>query len=324
MPFEVIRNDIGKMVVDAIVSPSGEYPKNNGRVGNLLAKLGGEKFVEAREKIGKIEFGKSIVSPGFNLSSDNVIHTSIPRYKTNNSIKLLRECYRSALILAKEKGFESIAFPLLGAGENKFPKKLAFEIAISEIREFLDENDMLVFLVVFDKDSFMVSKKLFDSIVSYIDDRYEEEIRSDIGAIYRDSCYESRASSCSFLGEELDEYNINRIKKQTFSENLMYEIEMRKIIPSKLYKKANIDRRHFSKIRNNPNYQPSKNTAIAFALALELDLDETFDFLETAGYTLTYSSRFDIIIMYCIEHKIYDIFQVNEILYKFEEPLLGY
>lgn len=121
----------------------------------------------------------------------------------------------------------------------------------------------------------------------------------------------------------ISEYDLEQQLENSFSEELLSIIEKRNLKSVDVYRRANIDRKHFSKIKNNPGYQPSKVTAIAFALAFELDLDETEDFIGKAGYKLTHSSRFDIIIEYCIENKIYNVLEVNDILYDFGENLIG-
>ena len=108
-----------------------------------------------------------------------------------------------------------------------------------------------------------------------------------------------------------------------FSETLLRLIDQTGLKDSAIYSRANVSRQHFSKIRNNPGYRPTKPTAIAFAVALALDLDQTRDLIGRAGYALTRSSKFDLIIMYFLERGIHDLHQINAALYEFDQPLLG-
>ena len=120
--------------------------------------------------------------------------------------------------------------------------------------------------------------------------------------------------SLEFLLENLD---------AGFAETLLTLIDLSGKKDSEVYKKANVDRKLFSKIRNNPEYKPSKPTALAFAFALELDLYETKEFIGRAGYALSRSSKFDIIVEYFLLHRNYNIFELNNVLYEFDQPLIG-
>ena len=111
--------------------------------------------------------------------------------------------------------------------------------------------------------------------------------------------------------------------ESSFSEALFKYIDDKGLTDPEVYKRANLDRKLFSKIRKNKNYKPSKNTALALAVALELNLDETKDFIGKAGYALTRSSKMDIIVEFFIKQNNYDIFELNEVLFYYEEPLLG-
>ena len=114
------------------------------------------------------------------------------------------------------------------------------------------------------------------------------------------------------LMEQLDE---------TFSQRLLRMIDERGMTDSEAYNKAYVDRRHFSKIRKDPNYAPAKKTVLAFAIALELSMDETKDLLNCAGFALSRSSKTDIIVAYFLQNQIYDIFEINEVLYDYGQPI---
>ena len=216
---------------------------------------------------------------------------------------------------------------MISTGSYGFPKPLALQIAVREISSFLMENEMQVYLVVFEKQSFELSEKLFKSVSSYIDENYVSE---KINAEYKMSNLRSyellfEASDTSRYGTICSNPNLDGMLENLdkgFSETLLYLIDRTGKKDSEIYKKANVDRKLFSKIRNNADYRPSKATAIAFAIALELSMDETDDLLARAGIALSQSNKFDVIVRYFIENKKYDIFELNSVLFEFDQPLI--
>lgn len=337
MPLEIIRNDITKVQVDAIVNAANSSLLGGGGVDGAIHRAAGPELLEECRSLGGCKTGQAKITKGYNLPAKYVIHTVGPVWTggDNKEQELLMDCYLNSLALAKEYNLESIAFPLISAGAFGYPKDKALKIAISVVGEFLLRNDMLVYLVVYDKKAFVLSEKLFSSITQYIDDRYIEE-----RPFYR----KDRSGEVSYQLKQVD-YNqlepllyespaprtkakrslndiVNNID-ETFSQMLLRLIDEKEMTDAQTYKKANIDRRLFSKIRNDINYKPSKPTAIAFAMALELSLDETKDLLLKAGLALSHSSKFDIIIEYFIEEENYNIFEINEALFAFDQNLLG-
>lgn len=348
MPFEIVRNDIVNMEVDVIVNTANPYPAISSGVDSAIHKKAGLKLLEARKQIGNIDFGKVAITPAFDLDAKYVIHTVSPIWidGTHREEAILAECYRNSLKLAKEYKCESIAFPLLATGNYGFPKSLALQIVIKEISSFLMENEMNIYLVVFDKESFELSGKLFKLVNSYINENYiQDKIQDEYGKISRrqlrnhleKSKYEETQSSvfggyfpCSkniVLNEDdFEEDNWEEMLEDLdagFSETLLKLIDKTGKKDSEIYKKANVDRKLFSKIRNNIDYKPSKTTAIAFAFALELDLEQTKDFIARAGFALSHSNKFDVIVEYFIVNKNYNIFELNEVLFAFDQPLVG-
>jgi len=333
MPLEIIRNDITKVRADAIVHAANSSLLGGGGGDGAIHRAAGPELLEECRTLGGCETGQAKITRGYKLPAKYVIHTVGPVWRGGkyNEAKLLADCYRNSLALAMEYKLESIAFPLISTGAYGYPRDEALKIAISAIGDFLLENDMTVYLVVYDKASFVLSEKLFSSIAQYIDDQYIDEhpeyIRSrrleafqaeEDSFLYKESVAapvpeEKRRRSLDDVVNNLDE---------TFSQMLLRLIDEKGMTDAETYRKANIDRRLFSKIRNDINYKPSKTTAIAFAIALELNLDETRDLLLKAGYALSRSNRFDIIIQYFIENRNYNIFEINEALFAFDQPLL--
>lgn len=350
MPFEIVRNDITNMQVDAIVNAANPHPAVGSGVDSRIHKKAGESLLIARKQIGEIAYGNAEITSAYNLNAKYVIHAVSPVWfdGTKNEAELLESCYTKSLHLALEHKCESIAFPLLSTGNHGFPKNLALQIAIGAFSKFLMQHDMQIYLVVFDRNAVALSEKLFQSVKSYIDETYVQETEleeysvkgtyvrdrkltqhhlnrrigamedvCDCSALPAPECLMSSKSAPRKLEDILGEVD------ETFSETLLRLIDQKGLTDSYVYKKANIDRKHFSKIRNNKDYKPKKETAIAFAIALELNLDETLDFIGRAGFTLTHSSKFDIIIEYFLMEENYDIFEINDVLFAFGQTTLA-
>ena len=329
MPFEIVRNDIVNMKVDAIVNTANPRPIIGAGTDKAVHDKAGARLLLARKEIGNIAVGEAAITPAFDLDANYVIHTAGPIWKDGRSGEedLLASCFRNSLGIAKKKACESIAFPLISTGSYGFPKPLALQIAVREISSFLMENEMQVYLVVFEKQSFELSEKLFKSVSSYIDANYvSDKMNLEYGTSkvrrrnYEDMLLHESSYEITSKMPNLDGM-LNNLDRG-FSETLLDLIDRTGKKDSEIYKKANVDRKLFSKIRNNADYRPSKTTAIAFAIALELDLDETSDLLSRAGYALSQSSKFDVIVRYFIENKKYDIFEINSALFRFDQPLL--
>lgn len=337
MPFEIVRNDIVNMQVDAVVNTANPNPVIGSGVDRGIHKKAGHELLVARQKIGCIDFGDAAITPGFDLDARYVIHTVGPVWEdgSHREEQILSSCYRNSLTLAKEHECESIAFPLIATGNYGFPKPLALQIAVREISTFLLENEMQVYLVVFGKEAFALSEKLFKSVNSYIDENYIRSKKLD--EYGTESMYGSRLETRRIREQECADMSVGAAIPMDsddwgqlindldagFSETLLQLIDRTGKKDSEIYKKANVDRKLFSKIRNNMDYRPSKTTALAFAFALELDVDETKDFISRAGFALSHSSKFDVIVEYFLVNGNYNVFELNEVLFAFDQPLIG-
>ena len=323
MPLEIIRDDISRLSTDAIVHTTNTNLIRGRGSSEAIFKSAGFKLEEALQEIGHCEVGEAVITPGFNLASKYIIHTVGPVWidGLHNESKVLEACYKGCLALALKHELKSIAFPLISAGTYGYPKDEALRIATSTIQSFLLKHEMKVYLVVFDKQVYQLSTQLFDSVKQYVDDHYVE-IRGSRQRInseetnfrtYKKISYESSTSIDDIL-LELD---------SSFSETLLKLIDQKDLRDVDVYKRANISKAHFSKIRTHKDYRPTKTTVLAFCISLKLNLSETRDLLEKAGFSLSNSSKGDIIVRYFIENKRYDIYEVNEVLFEYDQQLLG-
>jgi len=339
MPFTIVRQDITKMKVDAIVNAANtDLQMGGGVCGAIFKAAGPKRLQEACNKVAPIQMGGAAITPGFDLPAKYVIHAAGPVYSHWNkeqSRTLLRSAYIESLKLAEEKGCESIAFPLISSGIYGYPKDEALEVARLAIEEYLQDHDMEVYLAVFDKSSFLISKALLGDVESYIDEHYVDTHRISrrqlleveemtLGQAIKPNMsvpYPSAAAPTATPARGLEDLMDNL--DEPFSDALLKLIDAKGKTDVEVYKKANIDRKLFSKIRTGKGYTPKKPTILALAIALELTLPETEKLLERAGYALSHASKFDVIVEYFIVSGKYDIFQLNEVLFSYDQSLLG-
>ena len=331
MPFTIVRQDITKMRVDAIVNAANtDLAMGGGVCGAIFNAAGQTKLKEACNKVSPIKTGGAAITPGFKLPAKYVIHAAGPIYhqwSAEENEKLLRSAYTESLKLAAENKCGSIAFPLISSGIYGYPKEEALQVAVTAIKDFLANHDMDVYLVIFDRASFTVSEKLMGAVESYIDENYV-----DSHFIYRQEVQRADYEEI-IMKPSLDEADFMSVSKglddliddldEPFKTTLLKLIDAKGKTDSEVYKRANIDRKLFSKIRTGKGYMPSKRTILALAVSLELTLEETDDLLERAGYALSHSQKFDVIVEFFIVNGKYDIFEINEVLFKYDQPLLG-
>ena len=329
MPLEIVRNDITKMAVDAIVNAANETLLGGGGVDGCIHRAAGPELLAECRTLGGCKTGDAKLTKAYRLPCQYVIHTVGPVWNggSHGERELLVSCYRTSLALAKEHGCETVAFPLISSGIFGYPKDQALRVAVDTIGEFLLHNDMTVYIVIFSRTAYQIGSKLFADIAEYVDDHYvDAHTDSRRDRLRRMSVLEGRALSAGAAAAPMAVGGLDSLLAQLdagFSETLLKLIDRSGKKDAEVYKKANVDRKLFSKIRNNPDYKPSKATAIAFAIALELNLDETRDLVAHAGYALSASIKFDVIIEYFIRQKKYDIFEINEALFAFDQSLLG-
>ena len=328
MPLIIVRNDITKMKADAIVNAANETLLGGGGVDGCIHRAAGPELLAECRTLGGCRTGEAKITGAYRLSCRYIIHTVGPVWNGGKygEREQLASCYRTSLALAKEHGCETVAFPLISSGVFGYPKDQALRVAVDTISEFLAENDMTVYIVIFDRAAYQIGNKLFADIAAYIDDHYVDahtdsrrERMRRMGVVENRmlTAYEEAPVAASGLDEVLAHLDAG------FSETLLKLIDRSGKKDTEVYKKANVDRKLFSKIRNNPDYKSSKPTAVAFAIALELSLPETRDLIARAGYALSPSSKFDVIVEYFIMQRDYNIFKINEALFAFDQSLLG-
>ena len=385
MPFRIIRNDITKVRAEVVVNTANPEPKiGTGTDTAIYEAAGKELLLAERKKIGAMKPGEAAVTPAFGLPAKYVIHTVGPSWidGKHGEFETLRSCYRKPLLLADHLKCKSIAFPLIATGNYGFPKDKALDIALAVIREHLEDSDLNVTLVVFDRSAYQTASGLTEQIEEFIDENYvgakteseyrpseeafsehmrrrgrgrlpgflhlntvssaamapSDEMAASGAAPFPAEDEETDLSGGSFresapahpspahFGKKKEKAALEDIIKnlgESFQKRLLRMIDERGMTDPEVYKRANLDRKLFSKIRCSEDYIPKKKTIVALAIALRLNLDDTRDLLASAGLVLTNNSKSDLIVIFCIENGIYDIYEVNALLFKFGQPVLS-
>ncbi len=317
MPFKIVRNDITKMDTEAIVNTANAHAAVGTGCDHAVYKAAGyeELLAYRKERIGYVPEGEAFITPGFHLPAKYIIHAVSPQYRDGNQQEenKLRSCYRNSLRLAGEHHIASIAFPLISTGGFGYPKEEGMRIAVDEIHAFLLKNEMQVYLVVFDDKAVSLGKKIYPGLEAFIDQNYaEEKSAEEYGTWYSGATESKRPDYCaeqSLLESGLEE-RMNHIS-DTFSQYLMYLIQKKGMDNAEVYKRAIVDRKIFSKIKNHPDYHPQKLTALCLCIGAKLTLGESKELLARAGYALSPCDKTDIIFLYFIENGIYDMIELD-------------
>ena len=304
MPFLIIQQDITKIKTDAIVNAANTALRMGGGVcGAIFRAAGAAELQAACDKLAPIQTGDAVITPGFRLPAKYIIHTAGPIYRDgkHGEAMQLRSCYSNSLKLALKNGCKSIAFPLISAGIYGYPKKEALSEATSAIRDFLVENEMEIYLAVLDKSSIEVDENLLKNLSEYIDRVYE------------------KPSGISNEGEG------DSVKKNAgpFLEILKQMVKTRGLTEIEVCSKANLSREWFSKIGSKSGNFITKQTIIAFSIALKIPFEETVELLAQTGFNLSRNQLFDVIVSYFMRNQLYDIDLINEVLFLYDQQLLG-
>lgn len=340
--LKIIRDDLLNVKAKAIVNPTDIFLSGSGSIDKKIHKAGGIGLKKQLSMIPNTKVSEAIITKAYDYkNSDYIIHVAGPMYIDgfHNETESLRQTYRNILSISKQNSIDSLAIPLISTGTFNYPKKIAYTIAIEEINEFLIDNDIDITLVVYDEQSFIVSKQLSDNVQNYIDNNYVKKEISILSNNYlfrkkhnkfkvdqntsylqtdEENILVSGACYPSFKNETLPQFELD----ESFSEALLRIIDEKGLKDPQVYKKAGIDRKLFSTIRSNKDYHPSKKTAISLCIALELDIYETEWLLKKAGLALSDSNLFDVIVEYFIKNNNYDTYEINVVLLDNDQPLI--
>lgn len=349
MPLTIVKDDIVRMRVDAIVNSTNQYliPGGDG-VDARIHAVAGPRLGAALREIGYCPLGQAVITESFNIPACKyIIHTAGPTYRGGQygESEILRSCYHSILSLAHQKDCTSIAIPSISSGAYEYPKEEAYEIATASIRDFLyslpENEDMMVYLVLYDdKYSFTSDREAIK-----LGSRDPEENRRPTN-YFNHSKKESQFTTAipaeniddGSLGTYLTDARFVSLGEDTtdttkpafygdqdlsFAEMCEWWCERKGISKKEFYISSNINKSMFWNMKHHPGQTPRKTNAIACAIGLQLNYEETQDLLMRAGLTLSKYYEMDRIVEIYIKKKEYNIYIINEKLFERDLPLLG-
>lgn len=361
MPIEIRKDHLRNLKADAVVNPSDHFLSGLNAIDRQIHSEAVPALDLECGKVYYLNSGSAVITDSYGLGNYRyIIHICGPDYVNGNNgeEKVLKSCFEEVLKLAKANQIASLVIPMYDSGTFGFPKGQAIRIASDTISEYLTDYDMDVILLVDSRDFLDSRSGLYKEISTYLnklkpqreektkaeskDKKKEKNASHAQQAIHSFGPeYEEEEKSVPLLFDEELSYTAADAElsqtesypeasdlpsfepDESFSECLIRMIDEKEMEDPQVYKSANIDRKHFNHIKNTKNYRPKKETAVALAIGMKLDMKETDALLEKAGFLLSKSSKFDLIIRYCIEHSIYDIFRINEILFAEDQKTLG-
>lgn len=336
MPLQIIREDITKAKVDAIVNPTDSHFSHAGGTDKRIHDEAGIELANACNKLAPLNISETVITSSFKMDNCKyIIHTFGPVYIDGYHKEdiQLKKCYENVLECAKENGIESIAIPLISTGTFGYPKKQAMKVATTVITEFIYENEMDVYLLVYDKEAFDISTKLYRDVKNYLADNGifdsgEEEnefLENKRNAnLYNDQCIEYLQPEILARVMSVDEsFSFDDFKEdESFNECLRRLIAKQRLTETEVYKNSNLTKQAFNGIYNEGK-TPKKNNVLALCIGLKLNIDDAEDFIEKAGYAFTRGNKHDYIVRYFIENEIYDIHKINSLLIHEDLTYLG-
>ncbi len=347
MALNIVRHDITKIRADAIVNSTNEYFRVGGLgVDASIHYAAGPRLEEALRGIGHCPVGSAVITESFNIPTCRyIIHAVTPLYTDGRQGEeaLLRGCYRKVLDLAEEHGCRSVAIPLLSAGAYGYPLEEAYRIAASTVRDWMsgaDDSDLDITLVLYEKGAVELGKALEEEVRDYITDSYTEGQREalkehyDYPTAFRANRRPSRAeapapvpqeeqmamSVCWEAGDEADYADVDL----SFAEMCEWWCRKKGLKKGQFFSASNISRATFSNIKLHPDRAPKKNTVLACAVGLKLDIDQAKDLLMRAGMIFSRHYPTDRLVEDCIRDGCWDIDEINFRLYEMDLMVLGY
>lgn len=297
MPFYLVNGDLVSMNVDAIVNAANVSLKMVEGVGRAIFHNAGDlEMTNACKAIGRCEVGQVVETPSFKiLNTKSIFHAVAPIYINgkHNEYNLLEDAYNNCLNLAISKNYTSIAFPLLG-GEFNWPLSDCYQVAKRTILNFLKNHDLDVYMV------------FYKNIPNTIDDQLHEKLFHYITSGFKIEESNKKEENIRFI----DEVNLLFKNSNLTTKELAYS--------------ANCNEKTFKRILEDDTYIPSKNLALSLGIAFKLNSVELSEFLNYAGYSLNRADVFDLLILFFIDNNIFDVYKINDALFKYNyRPSLG-